>query len=106
METFVVGPRAHVKSAHLLGPVRIDRPLQHRRWPGHEVARGQGHARDIVRGTIESLWDGERSRVTIDLDFEGHGIGKLLAPLLVRRQARMEMPKNQQRLKELLERGA
>jgi hypothetical protein len=44
--------------------------------------------------------------MTIDLDFEGHGIGKLLVPLVVRRQARMEMPKNQQRLKDLLERGA
>ena len=62
--------------------------------------------RGIVRGTIEPLGDGERSRMTINLDFEGHGIGKLLVPLVVRRQARMEMPKNQQRLKELLERGA
>jgi hypothetical protein len=47
-----------------------------------------------------------RSRVTIALDFEAHGIGKLLVPLIVRRQARAEMPKNQQGLKELLERGA
>jgi hypothetical protein len=33
------------------------------------------------------------------------GIGKLLAPL-VRRQVRAEMPRNQQKLKELLEGGA
>ena len=65
-----------------------------------------GPVRGIVGGTIEPLGDGERSRMTINLDFEGHGIGKLLVPLVVRRQARMEMPKNQQRLKELLERGA
>ena len=44
-----------------------------------------------------------RSRVTIALDFDGHGIGKLLVPLVVRRQARNEMPANIQRLKERLE---
>ena len=54
-------------------------------------------------GPIESLGDGERSRVTIELDFEGHGIGKLLVPLFVRRQARAEMPLNMQKLKERLE---
>jgi uncharacterized protein YndB with AHSA1/START domain len=75
--------------------------------PRSWAVRGvDGPVRGIVRGTIEPLGDGERSRMTIDLDFEGHGIGKLLVPLVVRRQARMEMPKNQQRLKELLERGA
>jgi hypothetical protein len=44
-----------------------------------------------------------RSRVTIDVDFEGHGIGKILVPLLVRRQAAKEMPENLQRLKDRLE---
>jgi uncharacterized protein YndB with AHSA1/START domain len=56
-----------------------------------------------AKGTIEPLDDGERSRVTIALDFEGHGIGKLLLPL-VRRQARKQLPKNEQELKEMLER--
>jgi hypothetical protein len=41
--------------------------------------------------------------VTIELDFEGHGIGKLLVPLIVRQQARSEMPVNVQRLKERVE---
>jgi hypothetical protein len=41
--------------------------------------------------------------VTIELDFEGHGIGKLLVPLVVRRQARAEMPTNMRSLKERLE---
>jgi hypothetical protein len=40
------------------------------------------------------------------LDFEGRGLGKLLVPLVVRRQARGEMPKNSRKLKELLESGA
>jgi hypothetical protein len=35
--------------------------------------------------------DRSRSRVTIELDSTGHGIGKLLVPLIVRRQAAREM---------------
>lgn len=60
----------------------------------------------VVAGTIEPLDDGNRSRVTLALDFEGRGIGKLLVPLVIRRQARKQLPRNEQRLKELLERGA
>jgi hypothetical protein len=35
-----------------------------------------------------------RSRLTITVDFTGHGIGKLLVPLMVRPEARKEMPDN------------
>jgi uncharacterized protein YndB with AHSA1/START domain len=59
-----------------------------------------------AKGTIEPLDHGERSRVTIALDFEGHGIGRLLVPLLIRRQARRQLPRNELKLKEALERGA
>ena len=58
----------------------------------------------IAIGTIEPLGNGERSLVTLTLDFEGHGIGKLLVPLVVRRQARRQLPRNAQRLKDTLER--
>jgi uncharacterized protein YndB with AHSA1/START domain len=58
----------------------------------------------IATGTVESLPGGERSRVTIALEFDGHGIGKLLAPL-IRHQARKQLPRDQKRLKELAERG-
>ena len=70
-------------------------------------ARGiDGPIRAIVNGTVEPV-DGEaRSRVTIELDFEGHGLGKLLVPLVVRRQAQKEMPRNLRNLKERLESGA
>jgi uncharacterized protein YndB with AHSA1/START domain len=72
--------------------------------PNSWAVRGvDGPVRGIVSGTIEPLGDGDRSRVTIALDLEGHGIGKLLLPLVVRRQARAEMPRNQQKLKERLE---
>jgi carbon monoxide dehydrogenase subunit G len=64
-----------------------------------------GPAVAIARGTIEPLDDGERSRVTVALDFEGRGIGKLLVPLVIRRQARKQLPRNEAKLKELLERG-
>jgi uncharacterized protein YndB with AHSA1/START domain len=72
-------------------------------WAGRGI---DGPVRGIVKGTIEPLGDGERSRMTIVLDFEGHGIGKLLVPLVVRRQAQAEMPRNQQKLRQRLESSA
>ena len=47
--------------------------------------------------------DDSRSRLVIDVDFTGHGIGKILVPLLVRREARKEMPANVAALKRNLE---
>jgi uncharacterized protein YndB with AHSA1/START domain len=58
----------------------------------------------IATGTVEPLAEGQRSLVTIALQFDGYGIGKLLAPL-IRHQARKQLPKDQKRLKELAERG-
>ncbi len=67
-------------------------------------ARGvDGPIRAIVSVTVDPIDAGRRSRLTIDLDFEGHGIGKLLVPLAVRRQARNEMPTNLRALKDRLE---
>src|SRR5919198_5913983 len=72
--------------------------------PSSWAVRGvDGPVRGMAKGTIEPLGDGDRSRVTIALDFETHGIGKLLVPLVVRRQARAEMPINMRKLKERLE---
>lgn len=65
-----------------------------------------GPVRGHAHGTIEPVGDGERSRVTIELDFEGHGVGKVLVPLVVRPQARKEMRRNEQHLKDVLERRA
>jgi Polyketide cyclase / dehydrase and lipid transport len=62
-----------------------------------------GPIRARVNVTVEPLDQQARSRVTIGVDFEGHGIGKLLVPLLVRREAQKEMPENLKRLKERLE---
>jgi uncharacterized protein YndB with AHSA1/START domain len=72
--------------------------------PTRWVVRGlDGPVRGNVSGRIEPLDDGTRSRVTIELELEGHGIGKLLLPLFVRRKAQEEMPRNMQRLKNKLE---
>lgn len=65
-----------------------------------------GPVRGHVKGTIEPIGDGERSRVTLALDFESHGIGKLLVPLVVRPNVRKEMPRNEQHLKDVLEASA
>lgn len=61
-----------------------------------------GPIRAIVDLTVEPL-TADRSRLTIAVDFEGHGIGKLLVPLVVRREARKEMPSNLAELKRRLE---
>jgi hypothetical protein len=63
-----------------------------------------GPIRAIVDVTVEPLTD-SRSRLTIAVDFEGHGIGKVLVPLVVRREARKEMPANLAALKQRLESG-
>ena len=62
-----------------------------------------GPIRATVNVTVSPLEDGNRSRVTIELDFAGHGVGKLLVPLVVRPSARKEMPANLQKLKQRLE---
>ena len=59
-----------------------------------------------IRATVDVLVEpvtGSRSRLTISVDFTGHGIGKILVPLMVRREARKEMPENIAALKRLIE---
>jgi uncharacterized protein YndB with AHSA1/START domain len=70
-----------------------------RSWAVHGV---DGPIRPEASITIEPLDDGARSRVTFALDFEGHGIGVPLVPL-VRRQAHKGAPISYRNLKERLE---
>jgi uncharacterized protein YndB with AHSA1/START domain len=74
-----------------------------RRWADRGI---DGPIRAIVAVKVAPLDDGSRSRLTIEVDFTGHGIGRLLVPLVVRRQAAAEMPDNMRRLKQRLEAGA
>ncbi|MFD4737498.1 SRPBCC family protein [Streptomyces virginiae] len=77
--------------------VELDPP---RSWHVHGI---DGPVRPDVRGTIEPLDGGTRSRVTLDVDFEGHGVGRALVPLVVRPMVRKEMPRGEEKLKHLLE---
>jgi uncharacterized protein YndB with AHSA1/START domain len=73
-----------------------------RRW----VARGvDGAVRPSADVTVEPLEGGTRSRVTIALEFEGHGFGKLLPLDVIRRMAAKGGAKSYQNLKERLEQG-
>jgi uncharacterized protein YndB with AHSA1/START domain len=70
-----------------------------RRWGVRGV---DGPIRATVDVTAEPLGEA-RSRLTIAVDFEGHGIGKVLVPLIVSRGARKEMPANLAALRQRLE---
>ena len=61
-----------------------------------------GPIRAMVDVTVEPRTD-TAAHLTIVVDFEGHGIGRLLVPLVVRREARREMPVNVTTLKQRLE---
>jgi uncharacterized membrane protein len=53
--------------------------------------------------SIEPIGDGSRSRVTFTIEFKGHGLaGRVLLPV-ARTQARKQIPKDQARMKKLLE---
>ena len=78
--------------------VHIDPP---RTWG---VRGTDGPIRAAVDVLVEPL-TGSRSRLTISVDFTGRGIGKILVPLTVRREARKEMPGNMAALKQRMEAG-
>jgi uncharacterized protein YndB with AHSA1/START domain len=70
-----------------------------RSWAAQGV---DGPIRPIMHVTVVPLSDSAQSRVMIDVDFEGHGISKLLVPL-VRWLGRKDAPTNCRNLKERLE---
>jgi uncharacterized protein YndB with AHSA1/START domain len=100
------------------GPTRVgSRATETRRVPGgpreftYEMTEFDRPSRASFRGlngpirpvgtmTIEPSANG--SRVTLQLDFEGHGVGRLLLPL-VRMDARRQVPQDQAQLKSRLE---
>jgi hypothetical protein len=56
----------------------------------------------VSRCTVEPLDDDRRSRLTIALEIEGSGLGKLLLPV-ARRRARTALRKQVKKLKEILD---
>ncbi len=69
------------------------------RWSARSI---EGPIRASATITIGPLDGGSGSRATFALDFDGHGMGVALLPL-IRRQARKAAPKSYQNLKDLLE---
>jgi uncharacterized membrane protein len=63
-----------------------------------------GPVRPVGTLTVDPVQESS-SRVTVELELEGHGIGKLFA-IIARRQAAKELPESHEKLKELLESGA
>ena len=61
-----------------------------------------GPIRATVDVRVEPVTD-SRAPLTISVDFTGYRIGKILVPLMIRREARKEMPDNMAALKRLIE---
>ena len=75
----------------------IDPP---KRW---SVRGTDGPIRAHVDVSVRPLDGGRRSALTVEIAFEGHGVGKLLVPLFVTRGGAKEMPRNLGRLKANIE---
>lgn len=104
------------------GPVRVGtRVRETRRFGGREqdtsfeITEHEPPHKSAFRGvvgpvrpagtvTVEPLGDGSKSRVSVEFDLVGHGIGKLFAPI-ARKQARKTISDNQAKLKARLEAG-
>ena len=106
------------------GPTRVgSRAMDTRRVPGgrtilvtYEIVEHDPPRRSAFRGVdgpvpvagslaVEALGEG-RSRVTVAFDFQHRGLMGLLMAPIARSQARKQVPKDQRKLKELLEAGA
>jgi carbon monoxide dehydrogenase subunit G len=89
----------HIGGSNRASTSRVTHIDPPRSWGVHGT---DGPIRATVDVTVEPLTE-SRSRLTISVDFDGHGIGKALVPLLVRRRAEKEMPTNLTTLKQRLE---
>ena len=101
------------------GPTRVGtRVLERRNVPGgardipYEVTEHQpprkvsfrgtaGPVRPVGSMTVQPVSESS-SRLVLELDLEGHGIGKLFA-ILARRQAAKQVPQDHEKLKQVLE---
>jgi uncharacterized membrane protein len=88
------------------GPQEMTYEVTEHDPPRRSSWRGiNGPVRAVGTVLVEPIGDGARSRVTVQFDLEGHGLGLLIAPF-ARMQARRQVPKDQATLKEILERGS
>ena len=100
----VLGETRFATTRRISGAERsMTQEVTHSEPPYRWGARGiDGPVRPHATITIEPLEGGARSRVTFTLDFEGHGLGVPLIPL-VRRQARAGAPVTYRNLQRILE---
>src|SRR5205823_4886905 len=66
-----------------VGPARFGRTEVIRRYHPPRTWTVQGVGGPLtanVHGTIESVQNGTQARVRIDMDFEGHGVGRFFIP--------------------------
>ena len=73
-----------------------------RRWSAEGI---DGVIRANGTLIVEPLDDGNSSRVTFEIDYEGHGLGRVIMPLVIS-QTRKGAPISFRRLKERLESGS
>ncbi len=85
------GPRTYIWEVTEFGPDR--------RWAFRGI---DGPVRAYLRMTLTALDGGAGTRVHTELDFEGHGAGRVFA-ILAGRGARKEMPRDCEHLKQRLE---
>ncbi|MCC6317431.1 MAG: SRPBCC family protein [Gemmatimonadaceae bacterium] len=87
------------------GPREVESEIYEYEPPRRIAAKGvNGPVRATIVISIEPLDGASRSRLTTELTLEGRGIGRLLLPL-ARRVARKQVPRDQLRLKHILESG-
>lgn len=100
----ILGDARFVTTRRINGAERtMTQRITHNDPPRRIAVQGiDGPIRPHATITIEPTGDGTRSRVTFTLDFEGHGLGIPLLPL-VRRQAQKGAQASYQNLKQLLE---
>ena len=92
--TPVVGTRCLTTRQIGLAKRQVSAEVTHIDPPRTWAVRGiDGPIRAEVSVHVTEL-DSARSRLVIDIEFAGRGIGKILDPLVIRRQARKEMPAN------------
>jgi len=101
-----VGTRATDKRKLPMGKQDVSYEITEHEPPRRSAFRGtNGAVRPVGSVTIEPLDGGARSRLTLEFELQGHGYGKLLAPL-GNREARKHVPEQQAKIKERLESGA
>jgi uncharacterized membrane protein len=99
-----VGSRAADKRRLPGGTRDISYEITEHDAPHKSSFRGvNGPIRPLGTVTVEPLDGGKRSKLTLEFELKGHGVGVFFA-LLARASARKEIPKSHERLREILER--